>query len=92
MEVPADYVINMMRQVIDAKIEALEKKLEAHHLDLKSEILDLKTALKEFQNKCQTDMNHFDTRIKDNEQFKWKVIAYSGVIAAVVGVILKCIF
>ena len=92
MEVPADYVMNMMRTAIDGRIDTLERKLESYHIDVKQEIIDIKIAIKDFQKKCNTDMTSMDKRIKDYEQFKWKVIAYSGAIAVASGVVARFIF
>ena len=92
MEVPADYVMDMMMQAIDGRIDSLEKKLEVNHADVKGNIIEIKTAIKEFQTVCNTDMKAMDVRIKDYEQFKWKVIAFSGAVAVIAGAATKFIF
>ncbi len=91
-EVPSDYVLGIVRQALDGRIDMLEKKLDFNHTDVKGDIIEIKTAIKEFQTVCNTDMKAMDVRIKDYEQFKWKVIAISGAVAVISGVVSKFIF
>jgi len=91
-EIPSDYVLGIVRQAIDGRIDALEKKIDWNHSDVKADITEIKMAIKEFQTVCNVDMKSMDARIKDYEQFKYKLIAYSGVIAVASGVAAKIIF
>jgi len=85
MEVPSDYVMNIMRQAIDSRIDTLEKKIDLNHIELK-------TTIREFQTLCNVNMNSMDMRIKDYEQFKWKLVAFSGAVAVIAGVAAKFVF
>jgi len=85
MEVPSDYVLDIVRKALDDKIDSLEKKMEFNHLDVKGDISEIKRAFKEFQTKCNKDMGHYDARIKGLEDVKYKIYAFSGAIAAASG-------
>jgi len=85
MEVPSDYVMNIMRQAIDSRIDTLEKKIDSNHIELK-------TTIREFQALCNKSMNSMDMRVKDYEQLKWKLVAFSGAVAVIAGVAAKIIF
>ena len=91
-EVPSDYVLDIVKKALDGRIDSLEKKIDSTHADVKVDIIEIKTMIKEFQTVCNTDMRAMDVRIKDYEQFKWKVIAFSGAVAVVSGVASKFIF
>jgi len=85
MEVPSDYVLDMMHRAIDGRIDSMEKKMESNHIDVRNNINEIKTSFKEFQTKCNKDMGHYDARIKGLEEVKYKIYAFSGVIAAMSG-------
>jgi len=68
MEVPSDYVLDMMRQAINGRIDTLEKKIDFNHEDVKRDVAELKTSFKESQTKCDKDMGAMDKRIRKIEQ------------------------
>ena len=68
MEVPSDYVLDMMQKAINGRIDTLEKKMEFNHEDVKRDISELKTSFKESQIKCDMNMSAMDKRIRKIEQ------------------------
>lgn len=90
-QIPADYLLDYIKKALDERIDSLEKKIDYNYTDLKAEILDLKITIKQFQGACNDDMKAMDKRVQDYEQFKYKLIAFSSVIAVISGVAAKFI-
>lgn len=85
MEVPPDYIIEMLQQTINARMDSLEKKMDDQKDDVTKQITEVKTTI------TDTVKDH-ETRIKDLEQFKYKAYATSGGIAFVSGIVWNFIF
>lgn len=92
VEVPADYVINIIRQSFDERFNSLEKTIEIQFDDVKKDICDLKDTFKHFEHTYGISMKDHENRLKEIEQFKYKVYAYTGAIAVFSGVAIKIIF
>jgi len=88
LEVPKDYILEIIKQSIYDKIDATENNLKIEIRVIKDDIHELKKEIQKFNVQCKHDMSNFDKRIKDNENFKIKIIAISGA----VGVIAAFIF
>lgn len=82
MEVPSDYIIEIIRKTLDDRIDSVEN-------NLKCEILSLKAEIKEYNNKCDIEMNLHEKRIRATEDFDLKIIAISGAIGALSAVLIS---
>ncbi len=98
MEVPKDYVLDIVRQALDDKIEAAVKNLTNEINNTRTDIADIKSEFRGFRNICKNDMDLVNNKITNHEnahepykEFKYKVYAYSGAIAVASGVAAKFI-
>lgn len=83
MEVPKDYVLNIVRQALDDKIDMAVKNLKSDISKTTEEINELKCEIKEFHVQCKHDMSNYDKRIRATEEFKIKSITIAGGVAAI---------
>lgn len=87
MDIPKDYVIEMVRNTLDEKINQLCDSQESLRLDIKNDIYELKKDLRsEIQNintTCTVNMKDHNNRIRLLEEHKWKLYAFGGAVATV---------
>jgi len=81
LEIPKDYVLDIIKQALYDKIDSTE-------YNLRNEIRELRNDIKEFNVQCKYDMGKYDKRIKKNEEFRIKTVAIAGA----TGVIAAFIF
>lgn len=89
MEVPKDYVLSIMKQALDDKINATEHNIRSEMREIRSDIKDLKMESKSFYNVCKISMESHDKRIRSNEDFKLKLIATAGAVGTISALIFS---
>ncbi len=68
MEVPSDYVLDIVKKTLVDKIDSLNKIMESNHIDNKRDITEIKTTLNEFKTKFEKDITAVDLRVRRIEQ------------------------
>lgn len=92
MEIPRDYIFEMFKQAVDNKVESLEKKLDYYTEDIRNDISEIKKQMIDFKHVHVVSMKDHDDRLKELEQFKYKIYAYAGAIAVFSGLLSRLIF
>lgn len=82
MEVPEDYVLNLIKSTLEHKIDSVEK-------NIKSEINDLKIEIREFNKQCTNNMKSHDNRIRSTEDFKLQIITISGIAGGISALLIS---
>lgn len=76
MEVPSDYMLNVIKTFLDSKIDSVKE-------DLKYEINELKYEIREFNKQCNVNMKSHEKRIRSTEDFKLQIITISTIAGSI---------
>lgn len=91
MQVPQDYVFEMIRQALDDKIVNVQRELKEDisnvQRELKENTEDLKEDIDDYKNNCTSNCKNYEGKIRNLEETKYKIYAVSATIAGLSGFI-----
>lgn len=92
MDVPRDYVLELIRKHLDERMDDLNDKIDKIEKSLKYDIYQLRNDMMVYNKEYKKELKIYNNRLVELEKFKYKVIAMASVIALISSYIFKVVF